>query len=77
MNEERRHNDDALLDEIKSLRRDIELFKKEVNERMAPMDNLKGFWKVLGFVLGAVALMATGTMGISYLYHLFKNILFK
>jgi len=39
-----------------------------------PIQNLQGFWKVVGFVMGGFAILAAGSGGAIYLYIKIKNL---
>jgi len=36
-------------------------------KKLEPVDSLTGFWKVLGFLLGAIGLLAAGVAGFKFL----------
>jgi len=55
------------------MRRDFNDFKTDINNRMAPLDKLKGFWSVVGFVLGGLTLVAAGFGGFIYIIKLVQT----
>ena len=73
MEEEHRKTDNIILEEISKLRDEFKLFKEDIDTRMAPLDKMRGFWSVLGFLLGGVALLATGLAGMVYIYKFVIN----
>lgn len=52
---------------LKILKGDPITGEKGVIDQLKPMQSLEGFWKVIGFVMGGVALIAGGIAGILFL----------
>lgn len=73
MEEEHRKTDNIILTEISKLRDEFASFQKDINDRMAPIDKLKGFWSVMGFVLGAFTVIGAGLAGFVYIYRFFHE----
>jgi len=67
---ERRHNDDAILTALQAIDQRLDVLE----EKMKPIDSLKGFWKVIGFVCGGVAILAGGIAGAKYLAGILNHI---
>lgn len=73
MAKEHETRDNLIIAEIGKLRGELVSFKEEINNRMAPIDKLKGFWSVVGFILGALGLIAAGLAGLTYLANFIRN----
>lgn len=58
---------------VKAIHGDKESGEVGIKQKLEPLDNLRGLWKVLGILLGAFALLASGVAGMVYLWHLFFN----
>jgi len=71
--EEHRTTDQLIIAELHEMRRDFNDFKTDINNRMAPLDKLKGFWSVMGFVLGGLTLVAAGFGGFIYIIKLVQT----
>lgn len=52
---------------LKILKGDPITGEKGVIDQLKPMQSLEGFWKVIGFVMGGVALVAAGIAGTIFL----------
>lgn len=45
---------DLIIQAINDLREDMTAQFKTIDGRLAPLDNMRGFWKTLAFILGVV-----------------------